>query len=87
VTPLRQIMRPLEKVRDVRPDRPVSQATGMAREELNQLPARGSILQVLHSRSLLKGRNACNLFRPRLKQFHGWCIPPALKGHGFQPCR
>jgi len=66
VTELRQVMRPLENVRSVTPETPLVKAMEvMAREDVNQLPvisnhhvegmlSRGSILQMLSTRSELK---------------------------------
>ncbi len=65
-TPVRAIMRPIDKVRAVAPDTPVSKAMElMAREDLNQVPvisgqhfegmiSRANILRVLQSREELK---------------------------------
>jgi Zn-dependent protease/predicted transcriptional regulator len=66
VTPVQQIMKPLGKIRSVRPDTPVTEVLDMmAKEDLNQVPvvsergiegmlARGDILQALRSRMELK---------------------------------
>lgn len=66
VTPLQQIMRPLDKVRSVRPETPVTEALElMGKEDLNQLPVvsdsglqgmltRSDILQALRSRMELR---------------------------------
>lgn len=66
VLPVREVMRPLDKVRSVAPDTPVIKAMElMTSEDLNQVPvvadhhvegmiSRGAILQVLQSRMELK---------------------------------
>lgn len=66
VTPVQQIMKPLGKVRSVRPETPVTEVLEMmAKEDLNQVPvvsergiegmlARGDILQALRSRMELR---------------------------------
>src|SRR5262249_47105667 len=65
-TPVRQVMRPMEKVRTVNPESTATEALElMTRENLNQVPvvsnhrfegmiSRGNILQVLQSRIELK---------------------------------
>jgi len=66
MTPLQQIMRPLDKIRSVRPETPVTEALElMGKEDLNQLPVvsegglqgmltRSDILQALRSRMELR---------------------------------
>ena len=66
MTPLQQIMKPLEKIRSVGPDTPVTEALEvMGKEDLNQVPvvsnagllgmlSRSDILQALRARIELK---------------------------------